>query len=222
MSAKNKIAVFDMNETTFSMAPVMAELDDIIGPEGGYRVWFQRLLHIALTITSAGYYKDFSTLAQDSLRAVAATGNRELPAEDFERLAKAMGSIRPYSDVVHGLKRLKEKGWTLVALTNSSRVSVEKQINDSGLRTMFDYLVSVDEVKAFKPAPAPYLRVAELTGAKLSDMWMVACHDWDLAGAKAVGMSTAYVSRPGKSYSHSYSEADIIVEDFGQLADVLI
>lgn len=222
MSTKNKIAVFDMNETTFSMAPVMAELDDIIGTEGGYQVWFQRLLHIALTITTAGYYKDFSTLAQDSLQAVAATGNRELPAEDFERLAKAMGSIRPYADVVDALNRLKEKNWTLVALTNSSRASVEKQLNDSGLRTMFDYVVSVDEVKAFKPAAAPYLRVAKLTGAELRDMWMVACHDWDIAGAAAVGMSTAYVSRPGKSYAHSYPEADIIVEDFGQLADVLI
>lgn len=113
MSTKNKIVVFDMNETTFSMTPVMTELDDIIGPKGGYQVWFQWLLHIALTITTAGCYKDFSTLAQDSLQAVAAIGNRELPAEDFERLAKAMGLIRQYTDVVDGLNRLREKNWTL-------------------------------------------------------------------------------------------------------------
>lgn len=117
---------------------------------------------------------------------------------------------------------LEKRTGHFVALTNSSQASVEKQLNDSGIRNMFDYVVSVDEVKAFKPAAAPYLRVAELIGAELRDMCMVACHDWDLAGAAAVGMSTAYISRPGKSYANSYPEADIIVEDFQQLADILI
>ena len=50
---------------------------------------------------------------------------------------------------------------------------------------------------------------------------MVACHDWDLAGAKAVGMRTAFVARPGMSSAAALPPADLTVSDFVELADRL-
>ena len=50
---------------------------------------------------------------------------------------------------------------------------------------------------------------------------MVACHDWDLAGARAVGMSTAFVARAGMPFSAAYSPADFVAADFVELAGLL-
>jgi|GEM_PF-2966343 len=52
-------------------------------------------------------------------------------------------------------------------------------------------------------------------------MWMVACHDWDLAGARATGMRTAFVRRPHMAYAPSYAAPDVDVADFVELAEAL-
>ena len=217
-----RIVVFDVNETTLDLAPVRNVLDDLLAPEGGFRAWFQRLLQLSMTVTAVDSYADFSTLARQALDAVADTGPRSLPDDAWDRLAGAMGALDPYPDVAGGLARLRADGWTTMALTNSAPASVTAQLERAGLIPLFDHVLSVDADRRFKPAAAPYRHAAEVGQAELSDMWMVACHDWDLAGARAVGMSTAFIRRPGMSYAATFLAPDISVADFGELADQLL
>lgn len=217
-----RIAVFDINETTLDLAPVRAVVDELVAPEGGFVVWFQRLLQLSMTVTTTGSYVDFSTLARHALDAVAASGGRLLPESAWSRVAAAMGMLEAHPDVTDGLQRLRAAGWVTVALTNSAPASVEAQLDRAGLAALFDQIVSVEAVGTYKPAAAPYRHVAELLDADPGELWMVACHDWDLAGARAVGLSTAYVRRTGLSYADSYPPPDLVVADFGELADGLI
>lgn len=216
------IVVFDVNETTLDLAPVRNVLDDLLAPEGGFRAWFQRLLQLSMTVTAVDSYADFSTLARQALDAVADTGPRLLPDDAWDRLAGAMGALDPYPDVAGGLARLRADGWTTMALTNSAPASVAAQLERASLTPLFDHVLSVDAVRRFKPAAAPYLHAAQVAQAELSDMWMVACHDWDLAGARAVGMSTAFIRRPGMSYAATFPAPDLSVADFEELADQLL
>ena len=71
----------------------------------------------------------------------------------------------------------------------------------------------------------PASAVAEL-GAKPADCVMVSCHDWDLAGGMAVGIRSAWIQRPGKtfisaSYSKAYPAPDFSCVEFAPLADTL-
>jgi 2-haloacid dehalogenase len=108
-----------------------------------------------------------------------------------------------------------------MALTNSDQASVESQCASAGLTQLFDHIVSVGAVSAYKPAAAPYLHASEVAEVDPAEMWMVACHDWDLAGARAVGLRTAFISRPGLTYAPTYPAPDLFVADFGELADQL-
>lgn len=216
------IAVFDMNETTLDLAPVRDVVDDLVAPEGGFAAWFLRLLQLSMTVTAVDSYTDFSTLARQALDAVADTGHRSLPDDAWNRLAGAMGALDPYPDVAGGLARLRTAGWTTMALTNSAAASVTAQLERAGLLPLFDHVLSVDAVRRFKPSAAPYCHAAEVAQAELSDMWMVACHDWDLAGARAVGLSTAFVRRPGMSYAATFPPPEISVADFEELAARLV
>ena len=216
------IAVFDMNETTLDLAPVREVLDDLLGPEGGFTAWFQRLLQLSMTITAVDSYTDFSTLAHHALDGVAGTGSRSLPDDAWDQLAAAMGRLDPYPDVADGLTRLRDAGWSIMALTNSTAASVTVQLERAGLLPLFDHVLSVEAVRRFKPAGAPYHHAIDVAQADVSDMWMVACHDWDLAGARAVGLSTAFVRRPGMSYAATFPPPDVSVAEFRELADRLI
>lgn len=215
------IAVFDMNETTLDLAPVRMVLDDCLG-EAGFALWFQKLLQLSMTTTAIDGYVDFSMLARHALDAVATARSVELADDAWDQVARAMGVLDPYPDVVAGLTRLRSAGWSTIALTNSAPDSVQGQLDRTGLTPLFDHILSVDAVKTFKPAAAPYLYAAEVVGAQPSELWMVACHDWDLAGARAVGYRTAYIERPGMAYADTFKPPDLSVIDFEVLADSLL
>jgi 2-haloacid dehalogenase len=83
-------------------------------------------------------------------------------------------------------------------------------------------VLSVETTQTYKPAPAPYQLALTTASCDLSDAWMVACHDWDLAGARAVGMNTAFVERSAMSYATTWPAPELSVPDFAALAEALI
>lgn len=214
--------VFDVNETTLDLAPVRAAVERLVAPEGGFVVWFQKLLQLSMATTATGQYLDFSQLAGSALHAMAATSDRRLPDSAMAEVGAAFGELRPYPDVVEGLTRLQDAGWTTIALTNSAPAAVNSQLEGAGLTALFEHIVSVEVVRTYKPAPDPYRYVADLVDKKPEQLWMVATHDWDLAGARAVGYNTAFIQRPGMSYASCYEPAEISVADFTALANQLI
>lgn len=214
--------VFDVNETTLDLAPVRQTVNQLVGPEGGFVVWFQKLLQLSMATTTTGHYLDFSQLAGSALHAVAASSGRSLAEGAMAEIGAAFGELQPYPDVVEGLTTLRDAGWTTIALTNSAPAAVNSQLERAGLSPLFQHIVSVDEVQTYKPAAAPYRHVANLVERKPEQLWMVACHDWDLAGARAVGYNTAFIQRPGMSYADCYEPADISVATFVELAAQLM
>ncbi len=217
-----RTAVFDVNETTLDLEPVRVAVDKIFERRGAFDTWFARLLQTSMAVSATGQYVDFSTLARSALDSVAQTENRSLPPNAFDLLGTAMSSLRAHPDVVHGLDRLRDGGWMLIALTNSAQPAVDAQLSGAGIGDRFHKVLSVDLARAYKPQPAAYQIVATATGRNLADMWMVAAHDWDLAGAKAVGMATAFVARPGMPFADAFPPADLSVASFGELADALL
>ena len=215
------VVVFDINETTLDLKPVRAAVDELLGPEGGFQVWFPRLLQLSMTAGIAGFV-DFSTLARHAAEATAAAGGRSISDADWEPVTHAFTRLRAYPDVTEGLIRLQAAGLKTVALTNSSLAAVQAQLDGATVASLFDHILSVESVATYKPAAAPYLYAAAVTGAPASEMWMVACHDWDLAGARAAGLSTAFVRRPGMSYAPTFPEPEMVVADFIELAERLL
>lgn len=213
-----RVAVFDINETTLDLSPVREVVDDLMGQAGGHTTWFQRLLQLSMTATITETYLDLTVLAEAALQAVADADGRRLPGDAWDRVASAMASLVAHPDVVGGLTTLRDAGWTTVALTNSAPATVGRQLDHAELTSQFDLILSVDAVQAYKPAAAPYTHAAEQVGLAPRDLWMVACHDWDLAGARAVGMSTAFITRPGMSYSPNLPAPEITADDFDHLA----
>ena len=58
--------------------------------------------------------------------------------------------------------------------------------------------LSTEAVRSYKPDPAVYRMAIECADRPPERMLMVAAHAWDLRGARAAGMRTAYLHRPGR------------------------
>ncbi|MDH6221588.1 haloacid dehalogenase type II [Streptomyces pseudovenezuelae] len=109
------------------------------------------------------------------------------------RLATAGQRLPPWGDSVAGLERLTQH-FPVLGLSNASRTALLRLNAHAGLR--WHQALSSEAVLAYKPAPEVYQLAIDTAGCPPERVLMVAAHAWDLRGAQARGMRTAYVQRP--------------------------
>ena len=119
----------------------------------------------------------------------AGVGDPEVVAE----LATAGQRLPPWDDSVAGLERL-ALHFPLVGLSNAGRTALLRLNAHAGLR--WHAALSAESARAYKPSPAVYQLAIDAAGCPPDRVLMVAAHAWDLRGAQAMGMRTAYVQRP--------------------------
>ncbi|MGW6060723.1 haloacid dehalogenase type II [Streptomyces sp. NPDC055189] len=109
------------------------------------------------------------------------------------RLARAAERLSPWEDSVAGLARLAQ-WYPVLGLSHASRGALLRLNAHAGLR--WHQALSAEDARAHKPAPEVYRLAVEAAGCPPERVLMVAAHAWDLRGARAAGMRTAYVQRP--------------------------
>ncbi|MFC4470176.1 haloacid dehalogenase type II [Streptomyces xiangluensis] len=115
-------------------------------------------------------------------------------SEAIGRLATASQRLEPWNDSVAGLTRLTRR-FPVLGLSNAGRATLLRLNAYAGLR--WHQALSAEDARAYKPAPEVYQLAIDAAGCPPERVLMVAAHAWDLRGAQAAGMRTAYVHRPG-------------------------
>lgn len=111
----------------------------------------------------------------------------------IKRLATAGQRLKPWNDSLAELTRLARR-FPVLGLSNASRATLLRLNAYAGLR--WHQALSAEDAQAYKPAPEVYKLAVDAAGCPSERVLMVAAHAWDLRGAQAVGMRTAYVQRP--------------------------
>jgi 2-haloacid dehalogenase len=215
------LIAFDVNETLLSLAPIKQNLEKVFGSDPPIGEWFARMLHGSLVANTLDAHRPFGDIGAEALINMAGRRGMLLRAEDALEALSPMSSLPPHPDVIDGIARLAEAGFQMVALTNGSASVAGAQIENAGLGEMLARVISVDEVGKFKPDPAPYLYAAETIGVAISELVLVAAHDWDCAGAMAVGAEAVFVKRPGSVWGIPTPPPEKQVPDITSLATAL-
>jgi 2-haloacid dehalogenase len=190
-----RVLVFDVNETLLDLAALRDPFARAFGDAAPLGEWFARLLHGSLVATVTDSYEDFASIGRRALDAVASRRGRELEAPERDAILEKMLELPAHPEVPDALSRLSSAGFPLATLTNSSPEMARAQLEHAGILELFGQVLSVEEVRRYKPAPEPYLMAAERLGVDPSDVRMVAAHDWDVWGAMQAGCAAAYVER---------------------------
>ncbi|MFD3311859.1 haloacid dehalogenase type II [Streptomyces sp. NPDC058694] len=109
------------------------------------------------------------------------------------RLATASQRLKPWGDSLAGLTRLARR-FPVLGLSNASRATLLRL--NAYAQLGWHQALSAEDAQAYKPAPEVYRLALDSAGCPPERVLMVAAHAWDLRGAQAVGMRTAYVHRP--------------------------
>lgn len=217
------VIIFDVNETLLDLAPLQKSVGKALGGrEELLPLWFSTMVHYSLVETLSGHYHDFGDIGTAALMMVAESHGIELSRVDAQAaIVDPLHSLPPHSDVVAGLRALKQDGFRIVSLTNSSSKGVEAQFKNADLTRYFEKQYSVDSIQKYKPHPDTYRMVLDDLSIKPEDALMVAAHAWDLAGAKNVGIQTAFIARPGKALYPNIARPDYVINDLPELAAAL-
>ena len=92
----------------------------------------------------------------------------------------------------------------------------------------WDAVISCEAIGKYKILPEAYQTAARYLQLEPGECCMVACHNFDLDAAKAVGFKTAFVRRPlewghkGPPDPQPNPQHDIIVDTFPELAEKLL
>ena len=218
-----KVIFFDVNETLLDLTAMRYSVGKALGGrEDLLPLWFSTMLHHSLVTTASGDYHGFGTIGVAALQMVAKNNGINLTnAEAKTAIVTPLLSLPPHPDVKTGLRALKQQGFTLVSLTNSSNAGVKAQFEHAGLMDFFDLRLSIEDIKVFKPDLRTYQWALAKLNIKPEQALMVAAHGWDVAGAKEAGMQTAFISRPGKQLYPLAKQPDYIVNNLTELVKVL-
>lgn len=213
-----QLLIFDVNETLLDLAGLRSVFSEALG--GGERVaeWFFRLLHGSLVANATDSFRSFETIGVEALRAVALRQGQELSDRDAQHLVDGFRSLPPHPDVAGGLSRLAAAGFRLVVLSNGSASGIRSQLTHAGIVDRFERIVSVEEACRFKPDAAPYRLALSHLGVEAGQAMMVAAHDWDIVGARAVGIPGAFITRPGVVWTVPQPLPDLTPTSIAELA----
>jgi len=142
-----------------------------------------------------GEYRSYRDILVDSLRTWVGERGYRWNEQEGEALERAMQSWQPFPDTVPALGRAKAAGLRLAIVSNTDR-----HIMAHTLRQLaplhFDEVVVAEDVRAYKPESAHFVRVLEVLGLAPEEVLHIAFgFQYDIGPAQRKGMATAWVNR---------------------------
>jgi 2-haloacid dehalogenase len=157
--------------------------------------WRTKQLQYTLLRSMMDRYKDFWHVTQDGLVYAARALGLHLDADKRTRLMDAYMTLAPFPDVKPGLQQLKGMGLRLAVLSNGEPKMLQSAVRSAGIADLLDAVISVDEVKVFKPSPRVYELAATHLSTPKNSIGFVTSNNWDAHGAGSAGLTTFWIQR---------------------------
>ncbi len=190
-----KAVVFDAYGTLYDVHSVIALCEEMFPGKGAQlsQLWRTKQLEYSWLRSLMQRYEDFWRLTEDGLHYACAALKLDCDAGQRARLMDAYLHLSPYPEVAATLQSLKHL--PLAILSNGSPHMLNTLVKNSGFDGVFKYMISVDEVKVFKPDPRVYQLALDKLGVAKESIAFISSNGWDIAGCGAFGFQPYWVNR---------------------------
>jgi len=191
-AARPEAFVFDAYGTLFDVHSVIARCESCWPGKGMplSQLWRAKQLEYTWQRSLMQRYAPFSTVTREALAYACEALGLELSVAQMEGLMAEYLSLALYTDVRTTLGKLDSKS---AILSNGSPDMLLPLVESSRLR--FECVISVDELKVFKPAPQVYELAAKKLKTEKSRIAFVSSNCWDALGAKSYGFMVYWINR---------------------------
>jgi len=183
-------------------------------------LWRLRQVEYTWLRSVMGAYVDFWQVTADALDfAMDSLGLAE-PALR-QRLLDLYLQLDAYPEVPAVLGRLKAAGMKTAILSNGAPNMLDAAVINAGIADLLDAVLSVDELRVFKPAPAVYQLAVDRLGVDASAISFQSSNAWDAHAASNFGFRVVWVNRFGQAHERLPGAPDVELQTLEALPDVV-
>lgn len=215
---------FDVYGTLINTSGVKASLNKIVGDRAGafMELWRNKQLEYSFRRGLMNSYVDFSICTREAMDYTASVLDIALKADEIGALLNAYKVLPAFDDVADCLKALSNEGYPIYAFSNGSAAAVSALLHNSNIAGYFNGVVSVEEVKTFKPNPVVYQFFNQKTASTPATSWLISGNSFDCIGALNHGMHAAWVNRSQHAVFDPWElQPTATIAHLGQLLQVL-
>ena len=214
-----RACVFDAYGTLFDFSSAGARCRDVLGDKMELLNlrWREKQLQYTWLRSLQDRYVDFWEVTGDALDFTMETLGLVDPSLR-ERLMNLYLTLETFVDAKDTLAVLKSQGMKTAILSNGSASMLRAVVQNANIGHLLDLVLSVDEVRVYKPHPAVYRLAVDRLGVPAHAIAFVSSNAWDAYGASAFGMRVLWCNRYDQKPEHLPGRPDRII---GSLSEIV-
>lgn len=212
---------FDMYGTVVDVGAVAEACKAVASdPVAFNNQWRAKQLEYTFLRSAMGKYQDFWKVSQQALAFTIQRFGLTVSPEQRKRLMESWLEPTAYPEVAAALPRLKKR-LPLAILSNGNPMMLRVGLTSAGFRSQFQWVLSADAVKTYKPSPRVYQLAPAAMKLQKRQILFVSSNAFDVLGAKSFGFRVCWINRAGAPLDPLGPEPDIVVRGFDELEAVI-
>lgn len=225
MPSTSQTLAFDVYGTLIDTHGLVSMLEAFVGEKAGAlsQLWRRTQLEYSFRRALMRRYCPFSECTAEALEFACASFQVALSDSQRRELLDGYRRLPAFPDVADGLERAREAGLGLFAFSNGLASDVESLLDHAGIREFFADVVSVDEIRSFKPDPEVYQHFMKRAKSQPELIWLISSNPFDVTGARAAGMNALWVRRSASAVFDPWEfQPTATVSELTQVAGVIM
>ena len=190
-----KAIIFDAYGTLFDVNSAAEKCKNKIGekwePFANY--WRTTQLEYTWLRSLMGRHQDFWKVTEQSLDKSMKVFQIDTSMKD--ELLDLYKVLSTFPEVKETLKKLKEKNYKLAILSNGTPSLLKELVSSNNLESIFDDVLSIEEVKIYKPHPNVYNIPIKKYQIEENQFAYLSSNTWDVSAAGNFGFNAVWVNR---------------------------
>lgn len=190
-----KVIIFDAYGTLFDVNSAAEKCKNKIGekwePFANY--WRTTQLEYTWLRSLMGRHQDFWKVTEQSLDKSMKVFQIDTSMKD--ELLDLYKVLSTFPEVKETLKKLKEKNYKLSILSNGTPSLLKQLVSSNNLESIFDDVLSIEEVKIYKPHPNVYNIPIKKYQIEENQFAYLSSNTWDVSAAGNFGFNAVWVNR---------------------------
>ena len=158
-------------------------------------IWREKQISYTWLLNITNSYYDFLTVTKNSLKYAIDYVDLNIDQKTFEKLVNFYLKIEPYHEIKNVLTKLKKLHYNNIILTNGTNFMINEAVKNSKLENLIDDIISVDDIKSYKPDPEVYKFACKKLNCDTKEIIFLSSNSWDIYGALNYGFDSIWVNR---------------------------
>jgi 2-haloacid dehalogenase len=216
-----KAYVYDAYGTLFDVHSVSEKAESIFKGYGKTisEQWRKKQVEYFMLHQLTRKYKPFFEITRNALLYTLKNLSLQRKENEIDTLMQSYLELEVYDEVHDTLEILQKQNKKQIIFSNGNYEMLNPLVEKRELNHLL-YVLSVDDIKQYKPAPDAYKYAHETLDVERYEILFMSSNFWDITGAASFGFKTAWINRGEMEVDELGIKPDFIFKDLHAITKI--